>query len=62
MPRETSDRGGIARTDVEGEAGSGVIAVAHSAIEPPEPPPSNFLSVSCTGRSKHYFYVTKYRD
>ena len=28
MPRETSDRGGIARTDVEGEAGSGVIAVA----------------------------------
>ena len=40
MPRETSDRGGIARTDVEGEAGSGVIAVAHSAIEPPEPPPS----------------------
>ena len=65
MPRETSDRGGIARTDVEGEAGSGVIAVAHSAIEPPEPPPSvleRIVHLSCTGRSKHYFYVTKYRD
>jgi hypothetical protein len=61
MPRETSDRGGIARTDVEGEAAALGLSRWPQCDRATRAAPQ-FLSVSCTGRSKYYFYVTKYRD